>query len=171
MCFGPLFGPICFENDLGTYPFEPAPSRIDRETNRRFLATLRHIKPLQQKSSVVLLQPKVAHYYVTREICVRPARPGRPAVRPSVPSCHAPVTLHWMVNVPSLAGVETCGIDVTRRAESIDGGIISRGRPYILQPETAPCHALSRTCHAPVTPRVPGSNPVRATLAIQPSVA
>ena len=44
---------------------------------------------LVPNSHKCLLQPKVAYYYVTREISVRPGRPARPAE----PSCHAPVTL------------------------------------------------------------------------------
>ena len=65
-----------------------------------------------------LLQPKVAYYYVTREISVRPG-PAGPAA-PFLSRC--PVTHPWMGYLAVSVGAETRGIAVSQHAESIGEG-------------------------------------------------
>ena len=95
---------------------------------------------------VWLLQPKVAYYYVTREISVRPARPaGRPRH-----FCHAPVSRSngWSMYRPPHEFIPS-PIDSARRAESIGEGIRSGGGLYMLHPERRPSSerdSVSRSC-------------------------
>ena len=95
-----------------------------------------------------LLQPKVAHYYMSREIGVRPGRP------------YAPVTLQRMTSVAWESGSETRGIDVTSRAESIFDIISSWGGLYVPQPDFTPLSRCVTFCHAPVT-ALYGKSPYR----------